>query len=198
MIKNNNNNKNNNKYKYTKGISNDCVPIRLGLKGALSETLRNYKGCGIRYIINIITTLLHEFKFAYQRAMYGFDVYDVVGFNSSIVNRLLIIIEDFKNNNKILFFSPNGYEIGEYDEQTNRYYINKEVSDTILETLIFHLKMSDEDYVTKQLYGKNIYDDDYDFNKILFKDYVRIENVRKQNQDRAFDLIKLFIDQLWF
>ena len=52
--------------------------------------------------------------------------------------------------------------------------------------------------MTKQLYGKNIYDDDYDFNKILFKDYVRIENVRKQNQDRAFDLIKLFIDQLWF
>ena len=55
--------------------------------------------------------------------------------------------------------------------------------------------MSDEDFVEKKLYGNNIYDDDY-----VSKDleiHKRIWTIRKQNQDIAFDLLKLLWDELW-
>lgn len=63
--------------------------------------------------------------------------------------------------------------------------------------MIWHLKMMDEDFVEKQLFGTNIDDDDYDYQKRTMDDILRIMKVAQQNEYSFMELFCLFYDSLW-
>ena len=65
--------------------------------------------------------------------------------------------------------------------------------------MIYHLEMMDENHVEKVLYGKNCYDDDYEFikGKECIERIKRIRSVMSQNKDSFMKLFSLFFYQLW-
>lgn len=166
---------------------------KLGLKGCMKK----YEGAALRFKCEM---LLYELKLAWQRAWRGYDNRDVWALNSMIKLRLIATLEDYKKNRHLLWYCTEGYDwtkVAKYDEQCDRFIFSKEQTDAILDTLIFHLQMSDDDYVEKKLYGNNVYDDDYDFESMARRDYMKIERIRKQNQDAAVRLLGLLMDDLW-
>ena len=167
--------------------------MKIGLKHLPSKL----KGSGFKWKLREIH---YELKYAWQRAWRGYDNIDVWAFGDCFLQKTAIILEDYKEHFHCLWWCPEGYDWSktcEKDKWFNRYLFSEDQMKAILDTLIFHLKMSNEDYVEKHLYGKNIYDDDYDWNNNDANYYMRIETIRKQNQDSAMDLLKLLMDNLW-
>ena len=163
----------------------------LGLKGCMKE----YKGSALRFKCN---RLLYELKLAWQRAWRGYDNRDVWDLSSMLKQRLIVTLEDYKKNRHGLWWCPEVYDwkkVAKYDEHWDRFVFSEEQMNAILDTIIFHLQMSDADYVEKKLYGSNIYDDDYDFDSR--RNYTKIAKIRKQNQDAAVRLLGLLMDDLW-
>lgn len=163
----------------------------LGLKGCMKK----YKGAALRFKCN---RLLYELKLAWQRAWRGYDNRDVWDLSSMLKQRLIATLEDYKKNRHGLWWCPEVYDwtkVAKYDEQWDRFVFSEEQMDAILDTLIFHLRMSNADYVEKKLYGNNVYDDGYDFDSC--RNYQKIAKIRKQNQDAAVRLLGLLMDDLW-
>lgn len=167
--------------------------IKLGLKGQLSYTLHNYSS-----VRAILRNIKWELKYAWNRAWNGYDDADVFGFDESFRERMIVCLDRLEKTRHCLFIVPEEYkyQFCNTDEDNDLKYFTDEQTSVIIQTIIFHLKMSDEDYVEKKLYGENIYDEDYTWMNTR-SDFLRIESVRKQNQDMAFDLLKMFWDQLW-
>ena len=167
---------------------------RLGLKGCLKD----YKGMHFRYKIERI---LYELKYAWQRAWRGYDDTEIWDIDFTIKNRLITLLQDYKERCVCLWWCPDGYDwskVCEYNKPACKYVFSKEQMDAIIDTFIFHLQMSDEDFVEKKLYGLNIYDDEYETGCRTYEDYKKISKVRKQNQDAAIKLLGLLMDQLWY
>lgn len=166
---------------------------RLGLKGCLKD----YKGMHIRYKIKEI---IRELKYAWQRALRGYDDTEVWDIDFAIKNRLIALLQDYKES-RDRFWSwccPDGYDWSKVCKSDGlRYIFSSEQIDAIIDTFIFHLQMSDEDFVEKKLFGFNIYDKEYKAGSKTSKDYKIIEKIRKQNQDAAIKLLGLLMDQLW-
>lgn len=163
----------------------------LGLKGCM----KHYKGMSIR---GKIDRLYGELRWAWQRAWRGYDDREVWGLNDVLRDRLIILLQNYKKIYHCLWWCPDGYDwskVCEKDKFCDRYLFSEEQIDVILDTLIFYLKMSDENYCEKELFGNNIYDDDYVIKNN--NEYMRISNIIKQNQDAAFDLLKVIWDRLW-
>ena len=166
---------------------------RLGLKGCLKD----YKGASIRYKIEGI---LDELKYAWQRAWRGYDDTEVWCIDWAIKAKLIALLQDYKKNRHCLWWCPDGYdwsEVCKQDGWIKRYCFSSEQMDIILDTFIFHLQMSDEDFVEKKLFGLNVYDDGYKAGCRTSEDYERIWEIRKQNQNAAIKLLGLLMDQLW-
>lgn len=166
---------------------------RLGLKGLLKELHRN--GGGIMYKLH---TIKWELKCAFSRAWLGYSSVNIFDLGSQEIDRLIVLLDKFKKNNIGLWICPEGYELGKYEELTRTYILTSEQIDIIIDTMIYHFKMSNEDYCEKVLYGKNIYDDDYDAKCRNIDDYKRISRITKQNLDLGMDLLKMFITDLWY
>ena len=79
----------------------------------------------------------------------------------------------------------------------NRLFFNEEETNMILDMMIYHLEMMDEDYVEKLLYGKNIYDDDYNPSEYSIEKCNRISAVMEQNKNAFMKLFTIFFWDLW-
>lgn len=142
----------------------------------------------------------YELKYAFQRFWRGYEDVDVWAMDDQLKNRLIVLLQRYKETKHCLWWCPEGYDwsrVCEKDKWMGRYSFSSEQMDSIIDTWIFHLKMSDEDYVEKKLYGKNVYDDDYEVGCRSKEEIDRIWEVRKQNQDAAMKLLWLMIDELW-
>lgn len=163
------------------------------LKGSLKEL----KGCSFRYKIKRTITNL---RYAWQRAWKGFDDTDVFNFSWSFEEKIIEILYEYKKIRSAGWWVPKEYQKSikniEYLKEADSYIFTDEQVDAILDTMIFHFQMSDEDYVMKKLYGYNFYDDEIVSEKIDY-DYKKIAKVRKQNQDAGMKLLTLFLDDLW-
>lgn len=86
-----------------------------------------------------------------------------------------------------------------YDDLYKKYGISFDsvATDIIYETMIYHLRMSDGDYVEKILYGKNIYDEDYITDYFDNEKYDHITKICIQNKNAFMKLFKIFFFQLW-
>ena len=165
----------------------------LGLKGSM----RQYEGCALGYKIKCI---YHELKWAWQRVWRGYDDRDVWNLNDRLLDRLIVLLCDYKDSKHCLWWCPEGYDwskVCELDKHSDKYVFNEEQIDVIIDTFIFHLRMCNSDYVEKKLFEKNVYDDNYKIGCRTEKENYRIWNVRKQNQDAAIKLLGLLMDELW-
>lgn len=155
---------------------------RLGLKGCLKD----YKRMLIRHKIKEV---IRELKYAWQRAWRGYDDTEVWNIDFAIKNRLIALLQDYKKS-RDRFWSwqcPDGYDWSKVCKSVGQSYIfSSEQMDAIIDTFIFHLQMSDENFVEKKLCGSRTHED-----------YKRIYKIRKQNQDAAIKLLGLLMDQLW-
>ena len=157
---------------------------------------QNHKGCSLKYKLK---ELRWELRYAFKRAWVGYDDVDVFSYNSRFRERLIAILERFKETHMGLWWVPKESEHYEYlgylDECANRRCFNEEETDMIIETMIWHLKMMDEDFCEKQLYGDYVYDDNYRHKDI--KELIKIGNVMHQNKEAFMKLFNMFFYDLW-
>lgn len=148
-----------------------------------------------------IRTLREELKYAWQRAWRGYDDIDVWDIFERFRNRMIITLQDFLKTHHGLFWVPKQSEhyndLGHLDNVSGLRVFNEEETNIIIETMIYHLKMMDEDYVEKILFGSNIHDKDYDSSKRTRNDWRIIGVVRNQNKDNFMKLFNLFYWDLW-
>lgn len=161
--------------------------MAIGLKGSLKEL----KGRSLRYKLKEIRWNL---RYAWQRAWRGWDSRDMFNMYTSFIDRRKEILKAYRKNHCTLLNIPEEYRhiFG------NRFFFNEDETNMILDMLIFHLDMMDEDYVEKLLYGKNIYDADYVFDKdFAIEKCKRISSVIEQNKEAFMRLFNLFFWDLW-
>ncbi len=157
---------------------------------------KEYKDYSFKYKLK---QLKWELKYAFKRAWLGYDDVDVFGYFSRFATRTILVLERLKENHVGVWWVPEESEhyndLGSEDKFTGLRVFSGEETEIIIEMMIWHLKMTDEDFVEKQLYGNNVYDDDY---QIKSKDeLIRIGNVMMQNKDSFMKLFKMFFYDLW-
>lgn len=158
--------------------------MNIGLKGAWKRT----KGCKLRHRIS---ELYWDIRYAWQRVWDGYDNRDIFAMYDNFIERYKAILKDYKKCHYGLFNIPN-----EYKDVFNKDYFDENETNTIIDTMIFHLEMINEDYVEKLLYGKNVYDDDYDVSG-YHKRCNQIYTIMDQNKNAFMKLFSTFFWQLW-
>ena len=112
-------------------------------------------------------------KFSLQRLFKGFTSQDVYSFNKSFITRHIKLLKQFKK----------------YNDATP-YNLTKEEWDAILDHLIYHLKMMDEDNVIKVL------------TKDMPKDYnsswESVTEIMNRNKKEFFELFSKYFYDLWY
>ena len=136
--------------------------------------------------------MFRDLIYAWQRAWLGYDYRELWNYDSIFRIRTIEIFKQLKKDRLSLFNMPE-----EYRDSFNSLFLTSEQTDMVLDIMIYHLQMMDEDYVEKVLYGKNIYDDDYDFDCRTIDDYKHISNIMKQNKEAFMKLFNLFFYELW-
>lgn len=145
-----------------------------------------------------IKRLRWELRYAWRRAWIGYDDIDMFDCFERFRVRMIKILEDFIKYGHGLLSLPK--EIECYDELLKKYpegFFDEETTNLIYQTMIFHLRMMDEDYVEKVLYGSNIYDDDYQFGCRTIEERRIIGSVMLQNKNLFMKLFSLFYYDLW-
>ena len=157
----------------------------------LTNFLEKYKGKRKSYKVS---SFLMELKWAWQRLCKGYDDRDAYGFPDMFPKRMIEILEDFKINTTKCCTVPSGslhYEqLGKTYGPTNERIFNRNESVAILDTMIWHLKMMDEDFVEEQIHknGSEKYND---------KNGIRILKIRMKNKECFMKLFNMFYWQLW-
>lgn len=156
----------------------------------LKETWKRRKGC---YLKHRLSDLKWEFIYAWRRALYGYDDRDVFNMSDMFIERYKAILKDYRKKNNGLFNVPE-----EYRDVFNKLNFNEEETNAIIDTMIFHLEMLDEYRVEKILYGKNVYDDDYNYKEYTVEKANRVFSVMNQNKEAFMRLFGLFFWDLWY
>lgn len=98
-----------------------------------------------------------ELRYAWRRAWKGYDDVDMFECFGMFRRRMIRILEDFIKHGNSLFNIPIQSE--HYKELLKKFpkgHFDKEYTELIYRTMIYHLQMMDEDYVEKILYGRSI------------------------------------------
>ena len=117
----------------------------IGLKGSWNRT----KGCSLKYRLK---ELKWDIKYAWQRAWRGWDDCDMFNMDTCFISRQKEILKAFRENHWGLFNIPEEYR----DSFKDKLNFNEEETDMIIDMMIYHLEMMNEDHVEKLLYGKNV------------------------------------------
>lgn len=159
----------------------------------LKDYWKDNKKCSLKWKIK---NLKRELRYAWQRAWYGFDDMDWIEMSDSFIERYKEILKCYRQNHQGLFNVPE-----EYRDVFNKYFFDEKETDAIIDTMIYHLEMTNEDHVEKLLYGINIYDDEYSveeyLNTITFEKMKRASCVVKQNKEAFMELFSLLFWELW-
>ena len=153
----------------------------------LKYYLKNNKHNSLKWKIK---NLRWELRYAFQRAWYGYDKIDIIATYYNFIERYKAILKDYRKHHHCLFNVPE-----EYRDVFNKLYFNEEETDIIINTMIYHLEMMDEDHVENILYGKNDYEIDENIN--MFERYKHIYSVMNQNKEAFMKLFNLFFWDLW-
>ena len=127
-----------------------------------------------------------KIKFAWQRAVRGYDDSEVKDICGSYRIKLIKLLEEFSKIRESAWIIPveyqNEFGLSQYYYGSIKVFTHDQV-DAILDTLIFHLKLSSYDGV------KAVRPELTDFNQIV--------NIERQNRMAAAKLLVLFWDRLW-
>ena len=146
-----------------------------------------------------LKNLRWELRYAWKRAWLGYDDVDVFSFNTRFIERTIAILERFKETHYGLWWVPEESEhyenLGHIDDRVAHRCFNYEETNAIIEMMIWHLKMTDEDFVEKQLYGDCVSDDNYRYK--TWQETKKIGSVMNQNKDAFMKLFSMFYFDLW-
>lgn len=160
--------------------------MTIGLKGSWKATR------GMSFI-GRLNRMRRELIYAWERVWQGYDRTEVWNIDSTFRERYIEILKDYRKCGHGLFNVPEKYR-----KDFNKLFFTEEETAAIVDTLIFHLEMMNDDFVEKKLYGKNCFDDDYDFKKdISMEKSKHISAIVEQNKDMFMDLFKDFFWELW-
>ena len=160
--------------------------MAIGLKGSLND-IKNYSFKGK------IREIKWQLYYAWQRAWRGYDDRDMFCMDAMFIDKYKCILKDYNKNRHCLFNVPE-----EYRDVFNKINFNDDETCAIIDTMLFHLEMMDEDHVEKVLYGKNVYDDDYDISKdFSVEKALRVYNIMNQNKKAFMKLFDMFFWELW-
>ena len=161
----------------------------IGLKYFWKDT----KGWSLRSKLRV---LKEELRMAFQRAWNGVDEDDSYECFMRFRMRMLVVLEQMK---KSVLFSLNVpaeveyYEfLGVLDEDTNGRYFSQEDGILIMDTMIFHLYMMDEEYA-----GKVALETHPDLKENSSRYYELVRHLNEQNKEQFMHLFSLFYYQLW-
>jgi hypothetical protein len=151
----------------------------LGLKGVIKKI--NKFGC-IRFRLRV---LRKEIKFAFQRAYFGFDDYDVYFFHQSLTNRIVALLKEYLKLEKFSW----------YDEEING-FLDDDYVRSIIEEIIMHFEKSDV----------NGTEDVFDFNvsemfinqEEYFKKYKEYNDKCFEHQQKGFELLSKYFTHFYF
>lgn len=112
-------------------------------------------------------------KFSIQRLFRGFTDQDVYAFSKSFINRYTQILKQFKEHN-----------------DATPYDLTKEEWDAVLDCLVYHLKMMDEENVIEVLTK----DMPEDYNP----SWESITEIMNRNKKEFFELFSKYFYDLWY
>ena len=116
----------------------------IGLKGVLG----NYKGASLRVRLR---EFYWQLRYAWQRAWKGYDYTDVFELGFNFVERMPILLKEFKENNVALFPSL---------DDKSKICLTEDETNAVLDEMIFYFENCNEDHVYERLYGVSFYDDE--------------------------------------
>ena len=139
-----------------------------------------------------------ELRYAWRRAWFGYDDVDMFECFEMFRRRMIRVMEDFiKHGHGSLNLPQESEYNNELLEKFPEGYFDDENTKLIYQTMIFHLQMMDKDYVEKELYRNNVYDDDYEVGCRSTEQRKRIYSVMRQNKNAFMKLFSLFYYDLW-
>lgn len=112
-------------------------------------------------------------KFGAQRLFRGFTSQDVYALNKSFISRYMLILKQFKKHN-----------------DATPYDLTKEEWDAVLDCLIYHLKMMDEENVIEVL-TKGM-PEDYN------PSWESVTEIMNRNKKEFFELFSKYFYDLWY
>lgn len=150
------------------------------------------KGESFKYKLKLIK---REFVIGFQRFWKGYADEDWYDLDTNFRDKMILLLSEFKDHYCCEWKEAGSEFINLEEIHTNdkRIYYTKEESDAILDTMIFHLRMMDGDYVVDmklEQEGVSENDVDCDF-------FVQCHNIANQNKQAFFKLFDKFYYQLW-
>lgn len=159
--------------------------MNVGLKGAWKRT----KGCTLKYRIK---ELYWDIRYAWARVWDGYDDRDIFAMNDMFIDRYMNILKDYNKHRHCLFNVPE-----QYRDVLGRLHFDNEETDIIIDMMVFHLEMMNEDRVEKALYGKNVYDADYDVSRdFSVERSLRISEIVDQNKELFMEMFNVLFWEL--
>ena len=116
--------------------------------------------------------IFKQIKYGFQRMFRGYDDNEVSVIEYSFVKRYIKILTDFKNRTDLC---PVGISLNELTD--------------IIDEMINHLKLMDEEYVIKELCK--------DMPADYYPDYEAIESILLNNKNKFFELFSRYFTDLW-
>lgn len=116
--------------------------------------------------------IFKQIKYGFQRMFRGYDDNEVSDIEYSFVKRYIKILTDFKNRTDLC---PVGISLNELTD--------------IIDEMINHLKLMDEEYVIKELCK--------DMPADYYPDYEAIESILLNNKNKFFELFSRYFTDLW-
>ena len=160
--------------------------MMVGLKGAWKRT----KGNSLKWRIK---ELYWDFRYALKRVWYGYDDRDIFAMNDMFRDRYIAILKEYNKNRHCCWNVPE-----QYRDVLGQLFFTDEQTNVIIDTMIFHLQMTDEDHVEKVLYGKNVFDDDYDVSRDWsVEKAMHISSIVVQNKELFMEMFNMFFWELW-
>ncbi len=150
----------------------------LGLKNWSKGT----EGCGLKHKLHTLRRELHS---AWERAWYGYSSDDIWDLNSNLESKMIAMLKTFKEGSPFILIDPD----------TKKEFTEDE-ADAIYVRIIECIEYSrNEDLCSEELYGKSMYDDEYDFS---MDEYKAINNLMAKYKHEAFELLEKYWYQLWW
>lgn len=152
----------------------------IGLKDAFHKP----DGQRIRYWLK---DLGWQFRYAWQRAWRGYDSVDIFDLGFSIVNKMPVLLKEYKK-----------YNVGLFHDSDTWKDLSEEETNAVIDDLIFYFENCDEDHVYMRLFGSDSLED-FDIDLELWRSRSKqAAEEYKRCWKEAMRLFARWANQLWY
>jgi hypothetical protein len=146
---------------------------------------KRFEGASLRFKIK---EMYWEIRYAWQRAWKGYDFCDVCNLDYRFIEKMTLILRDFKENNIALF------------NDDERGILSEEETDKIIGDMIYYFENSDADAMLDPLYER----DETSKSRFIYKKKPTFEQIigchkkADENLKEGLGLFTKYFNSLWF